>query len=86
MRSGGAAPGGAGGLAGALGGLTGAGAKPAGRVHITVPGCPALDIASPFALEDCPGGRGDGDWVAIAVEHRFAPGQGFITRATGVPA
>src|SRR5690606_35291059 len=50
---GGAAPGGAGGLAGALGGLTGAGAKPAGRVHITVPGCPALDIASPFALEDC---------------------------------
>jgi len=51
-----------------------------------VPGCPALDIASPFALEDCPGGRGDGTWVAIAVEHRFAPGQGFITRATGVPA
>ncbi|WP_345794283.1 hypothetical protein AAG895_04085 [Thauera sp. JM12B12] len=83
---GGAAPGGAGGLAGALGGLNGAGAKPAGRVHITVPGCPALDIASPFALEGCPGGRGDGDWVAVAVEHRFAPGQGFITRATGVPA
>lgn len=83
---GGAAPGGAGGLGGALGGLTGAGAKPAGRVHITVPGCAALDIASPFALEDCPGGRGDGDWVAVAVEHRFAPGQGFITRATGVPA
>ena len=73
-------------LGGALGALSGGGAKPAGRVHITVPGCPALDIASPFALEDCPGGRGDGDWVAIAVEHRFAPGQGFITRATGVPA
>lgn len=84
--AGAAAPGGGGGLAGALGGLTGGGAKPAGRVHITVPGCPALDIASPFALEDCPGGRGDGDWVAVAVEHRFAPGQGFITRATGVPA
>lgn len=83
---GGAAAGGAGGLASALGGLNGAGAKPAGRVHITVPGCPALDIASPFALEGCPGGRGDGDWVAVAVEHRFAPGQGFITRATGVPA
>ena len=73
-------------LGGALGALSGGGAKPAGRVHITVPGCPALDIASPFALEDCPGGRGDGTWVAIAVEHRFAPGQGFITRATGVPA
>lgn len=80
------AAGGAGGPGGALGGLAGGGAKPAGRVHITVPGCPALDIASPFALEGCPGGRGDGDWVAVAVEHRFAPGQGFITRATGVPA
>lgn len=82
--AGGTAPGG--GPAGAPGGLPGAGARPAGRVHITVPGCPALDIASPFALEGCPGGRGDGDWVAVAVEHRFAPGQGFITRATGVPA
>ena len=50
-------------LGGALGALSGGGAKPAGRVHITVPGCPALDIASPFALEDCPGGRGDGTWV-----------------------
>ena len=73
-------------LGGALGAVSGGGAKPAGRVHITVPGCPALDIASPFALEDCPGGRGDGNWVAVAVEHRFAVGQGFITRATGVPA
>ncbi len=86
----GGSPAGGGGLGGALGGALGAvsggGAKPAGRVHITVPGCPALDIASPFALEDCPGGRGDGTWVAVAVEHRFAPGQGFITRATGVPA
>ncbi len=82
-----AAPGGsAGGLGAALGGLTGGGAKPAGRVHITVPGCPALDIASPFALEACPGGRGDGTWVAVAVEHSFAPGKGFTTRATGVPA
>lgn len=83
---GGATAGGAGGLGGALGGLAGGGAKPAGRVHITVPGCAALDIASPFTLEGCPGGRGDGDWVAVAVEHRFAPGLGFITRATGVPA
>lgn len=84
--AGGGTAAGAGGLAGAPGGLTGAGAKPAGRVHITVPGCPTLDIASRFALEGCPGGRGDGTWVAVAVEHRFAPGQGFITRATGVPA
>lgn len=88
--AGGSSAAGGGGIGGALGGAlvaaSGGGAKPAGRVHITVPGCPALDIASPFALEDCPGGRGDGTWVAIAVEHRFAPGQGFITRATGVPA
>ena len=87
---GGGSAAGGGGLGGALGGalsaLSGGSAKPAGRVHITVPGCPALDIASPFALEYCPGGRGDGNWVAVAVEHRFAPGQGFITRATGVPA
>ncbi|HQV09039.1 MAG TPA: hypothetical protein PLL04_07775, partial [Thauera sp.] len=62
---------------------------PKGERKEIVPGAShfaALDIASPFALEGCPGGRGDGTWVAIAVEHRFAPGQGFITRATGVPA
>ena len=85
--AGGAGPGGLAGAAAALpGGAPGAGGQAAGRVRISVPGCPALDIARPFRLENCPGGRGDGDWVAVAVEHRLTPGQGFITRATGVPA
>lgn len=84
--AGGAGPGGIAGAAAALLGGAPGGGKAAGRVRISVPGCPALDIASPFRLENCPGGRGDGDWVAVAVEHRLAPGQGFITRATGVPA
>lgn len=85
----GAGPGGLGGAAGAVAALLGAApaaAKAAGRVNVSVPGCPALEIASPFRLEGCPGGRGDGDWIAVAVTHRLEPGRGFITRATGVPA
>lgn len=62
------------------------GGKVSGRVSISVPGCAAIDLASLFALRNCPQGHGDGNWMAIAVEHRFTAAAGFTTHVTGVPA
>jgi hypothetical protein len=63
-----------------------AGSAPAADlVRITVPGTPALDIASLFELANCPGGQGDGEWAAIEVRHRLGAGRGFVTEVLGVP-
>lgn len=71
-----------------LSAITGAaaGSAPAAdRVRITVPGTPAIDVASLFRLENCPGGQGDGDWAAVEVRHRLGGGHGFVTEVVGVP-
>jgi hypothetical protein len=70
----------------ALAGAAGGSAAPADGVHITVPGTPAIDVASLFKLENCPGGAGDGSWRAIDVRHRFDARGGFITQVIGAPA
>jgi hypothetical protein len=70
----------------ALAGAAAGSAAPADGVQITVPGTPALDVASLFKLENCPDGAGDGTWSAIDVRHRFTVGGGFVTHVVGVPA
>jgi hypothetical protein len=70
----------------ALVGAAAGSAAPADGVHITVPGTPAIDVASIFKLEKCPGGVGDGSWSAIDVRHRFDAQRGFTTQVIGVPA
>jgi len=49
-----------------------------------VPGTPAIDVASVFALEGCPGGEGDGSWQAIEVRHLLSARGGFVTEIVGV--
>lgn len=64
-----------------------AGSAPvADSVRITVPGTPALDVASLFRLENCPAGQGDGQWSAVEVRHCLGAGRGFVTEVVGVPA
>jgi hypothetical protein len=70
----------------ALVGAASGSAAPANEVQVTVPGTPALDVASLFKLENCPGGAGDGSWRALEVRHRFDARGGFVTQLVGVPA
>lgn len=70
----------------AVAGAAAGSAPAADQVRITVPGTPALDVASLFKLENCPRGQGDGQWSAVEVRHRLAAGRGFITEVMGVPA
>lgn len=72
-------------IAGAAAGQAAAGARLADQVRATVPGTPALDVASVFKLAGCPGGYGDGEWGAVEVRHRFTAGTGFVTDMVGVP-
>lgn len=66
----------------ALGAASGA-ARVADVVEVRVPGTPALDVASVFALEGCPDGEGDGQWQAIEVRHFFGARSGFVTEIVG---
>jgi phage protein D len=52
-------------------------------VHVTVPGQAALAVGATFTLASCPQGRGDGDFVATRVQHRYDKRQGFVTQLTG---
>jgi hypothetical protein len=70
----------------ALAGAAAGSAAPADSVQVTVPGTPAIDVASLFKLEGCPGGVGDGSWSAVEVRHRFDVRRGFVTQVSGVPA
>lgn len=70
----------------ALAGAAAGSAAPADGVRITVPGTPAIDVASVFKLERCPGGAGDGSWSAIDVRHGFNQRSGFVTEVVGIPA
>jgi hypothetical protein len=72
-------------VAAASGAAAGA-ARIADVVRLGVPGTPALDVASLFALENCPNGEGDGTWQAIEVRHRFGARGGFVTEIVGVAA
>ena len=64
-------------------GATGGAARVADGVEVRVPGTPALDVASVFALENCPRGEGDGSWQAIEVRHRWSSRSGFVTELLG---
>ena len=55
----------------------------AGTVRLSVPGAPELDIASVFAIQGCPQGRGDGSYAALVVRHRFDAGRGLVTELVG---
>jgi phage protein D len=55
-------------------------------VQVTVPGQSALSVGSTFTLASCPQGRGDGDFVATRVQHRYDKRQGFVTQLTGQAA
>lgn len=70
----------------AVAGAAAGSAPVADQVRITVPGTPAIDVASLFRLENCPLGQGDGDWAAVEVRHRLGGGRGFVTEVIGVPA
>ncbi len=70
----------------ALAGAAAGSAPAADQVRITVPGTPALDVASLFRLENCPLGQGDGQWSVVEVRHRLGAGRGFVTEVLGVPA
>lgn len=69
-------------VAAAAAGMAAAGQRIADLVRISVPGTPALDVASVFELANCPGGYGDGQWSALEVRHRFTAG-GFVTEVVG---
>lgn len=58
----------------------------AATVHVTVPGQAALAVGATFTLASCPQGRGDGDFVATRVQHRYDKRQGFVTQLTGQSA
>lgn len=64
---------------GAAGGAT----RIADGVQVRVPGAPALDVAGVFALENCPGGEGDGSWQVIELHHRWSARGGFVTDLLG---
>lgn len=68
--------------AAALGASAGS-ARIADTVELRVPGTPSIDVASVFALENCPGGEGDGQWRAVQVRHLFSA-SGFVTEVVGV--
>lgn len=68
--------------AAALGAVAGS-ARIADIVEVRVPGTPAIDIASVFKLEGCPGGVGDGSWSALEVRHRLSARGGFVTEVVG---
>jgi hypothetical protein len=55
-------------------------------VQVTVPGQAALSVGATFTLASCPQGRGDGDFVATRVQHRYDKRQGFVTQLTGQAA
>lgn len=55
----------------------------ASTVRLTVAGAPDIDVASPFAIEGCPDGRGDGDYAALRVRHRFDAKRGLVTELVG---
>lgn len=69
--------------AAALGAAAGA-ARIADMVEVRLPGTPALDVASLFALSNCPRGEGDGTWAATMVQHHFSPRRGYVTQVQGV--
>jgi hypothetical protein len=52
-------------------------------VRVTVPGAPDIDVASPFAIEGCPNGLGDGAYSALQVRHRFDTRRGLVTELVG---
>ena len=70
--------------AAALGASAGA-ARIADGVEVRVPGTPTIDVASVIALQDCPGGEGDGSWRATQVRHTFSSA-GFVTEVRAVTA
>ena len=70
-------------VAAAATGMAAAGQRIADVVRISVPGTPALDVASVFELAGCPGGYGNGQWSALEVRHRFTVA-GFVTDVVGV--
>ena len=71
-------------VASAAAGAAAGAVRMADMVEVRVAGTPALDVASVFALENCPGGEGDGQWSAIEVRHRLSAGSGFVTEVVGV--
>ena len=54
--------------------------------NVTVPGSPEVGVGALFELADCPGGRGDGTYVALRLRHRYAKARGFTTEITGAAA
>ena len=64
-------------------GAAGGAARVADIVEVRVPGSPALDVASVFALADCPRGEGDGSWQVIELRHRWSARSGFVTELLG---
>lgn len=68
--------------AGAAAGMAAGAQRLGGTVQLSVPGTPELDIASVFAVEGCPGGRGDGSFAVLELRHRFSA-SGFTTELFG---
>ncbi|MBE0616915.1 MAG: hypothetical protein IH608_03160, partial [Proteobacteria bacterium] len=52
-------------------------------VTARVPGSPDLGVGAVFDLAGCPGGRGDGSYVALKVRHRYGKALGYVTEVTG---
>jgi hypothetical protein len=60
------------------------------RISLSVAGTTAVSLAGTFAVSGCPQGRGDGDYLATRIRHRYDKQGGFVTwldgqRAGGSP-
>lgn len=62
------------------------GSKRAQSVRVRVPGNAALGPGDVISLSDCPGGRGDGQYLLWRIQHRFDKRSGFTSWLEGVTA
>jgi prophage tail gpP-like protein len=53
------------------------------RVRVTVPGNTDVQLAGTFSLSSCPQARGDGDYIATRIQHRYDKRTGFVTQLEG---
>jgi len=53
------------------------------RVRLSVPGNTSVQLGGSFSVASCPQGRGDGDFVATRIRHRYDKLAGFVTLLEG---
>lgn len=56
------------------------------RIRLVVPGNTSVQLAGKFSVGACPQGRGDGDYLATRIGHRYDKRAGFVTLLEGEAA